>query len=156
MRLQVHVGCVFSYAWIVTDWILAAEGSPAEEEGTSRGFGLLGKVRKVRSSLDANTTPLAPPPKLRRMKTFANLRRPTPMTSLQGKSIETLARLGGYGYLMLTDLAPCPVQLPAYVVATLMFLHKYGWWLFLLRHDLTDPGFLQVLTLPRSSSSPAI
>ena len=50
MRLQVHVGCVFSYAWIVTDWILAAEGSPAEEEGTSRGFGLLGKVGKVRSA----------------------------------------------------------------------------------------------------------
>ncbi|KAJ5413064.1 hypothetical protein N7465_005369 [Penicillium sp. CMV-2018d] len=105
----------------------SAEGNPTEEEGTSRrGFGLLGKVRKVRSSLDADTTPLAPPPKLRRMKTFANLRRPAPMTSLQGKSIETLARLGGYGYLMLTDLAPCPVQLPAYIVATLMFLHKYG------------------------------
>ncbi|KGO70732.1 Rho GTPase activation protein [Penicillium expansum] len=105
-----------------------AEGNPAaEEQGPSRrGFGLLGKVRKVRSSLDANTTPLAPPPKLRRMKTFANLRRPTPMTSLQGRSIETLARLGGYGYLMLKDLGPCPVQLPAYIVATLMFLHKYG------------------------------
>ncbi|CAI7670673.1 unnamed protein product [Penicillium crustosum] len=104
-----------------------AEGNPTEEEGTSRrGLGLLGKVRKVRSSLDADTTPLAPPPKLRRMKTFANLRRPTSMTSLQGRSIETLARLGGYGYLMLTDLAPCPVQLPAYIVATLMFLHKYG------------------------------
>ncbi|KAJ5932442.1 hypothetical protein N7516_006931 [Penicillium verrucosum] len=104
-----------------------AEGNPTEEEGTSRrGFGLLGKVRKVRSSLDADTTPLAPPPKLRRMKTFANLRRPTPMTSLQGRSIETLARLGGYGYLMLTDLAPCPAQLPAYIVSTLLFLHKYG------------------------------
>ncbi|KAG0157612.1 hypothetical protein PDIDSM_4797 [Penicillium digitatum] len=107
---------------------LPVEGDPAtEEQGPSRrGFGLLGKVRKVRSSLDADTTPLAPPPKLRRMKTFANLRRPTPMTSLQGRSIETLARLGGHGYLMLTDLAPSPVQLPAYLVATLMFLHKYG------------------------------
>ncbi|CAG8909101.1 unnamed protein product [Penicillium egyptiacum] len=105
-----------------------AERNPdTEEQGTSRrGFGLLGKVRKVRSSLDADTTPLAPAPKLRRMKTFANMRRPNPMTSLQGKSIETLARLGGHGYLMLTDLAPCPVQLPAYIVATLLFLHKYG------------------------------
>jgi hypothetical protein len=107
-----------------------------EEPGTSRrGFGLLGKVRKVRSSLEADTTPLAPAPKLRRMKTFANMHRPNPMTSLQGRSIETLSRLGGHGYLMLTDLAPCPAQLPAYIVATLMFLHKYGWWRRLLRHD---------------------
>ncbi|OQE85757.1 hypothetical protein PENNAL_c0023G08874 [Penicillium nalgiovense] len=105
-----------------------SEGNPpTEEQGTSRrGFGLLGKVRKVRSSLEADTTPLAPAPKLRRMKTFANMHRPNPMTSLQGRSIETLSRLGGHGYLMLTDLAPCPVQLPAYIVATLMFLHKYG------------------------------
>lgn len=69
------------------------------------------------------------------MKTLANIRRPSTMTSLQGRSIQTLARLGGHGYLMLTELAPCPVQLPAYIVATLMFLHKYGWWLPLLRHD---------------------
>ncbi|KAJ5952059.1 uncharacterized protein N7479_010472 [Penicillium vulpinum] len=104
-----------------------AEGNPAEEQSASRrGLGLLGKVRKVRSSLAPDTTPLAPAPKLRRMKTFANLRRPVPMTLLQGRSIETLARLGGHGYLMLTDLAPCPVQLPAYIVATLMFLHKYA------------------------------
>ncbi|KAJ6184706.1 hypothetical protein N7519_006007 [Penicillium mononematosum] len=105
-----------------------SEGNqPTEEAGTSRhGFGLLGKVRKVRSSLEADTTPLAPAPKLRRMKTFANMHRPNPMTSLHGRSIESLSRLGGHGYLMLTDLAPCPVQLPAYIVATLMFLHKYG------------------------------
>ncbi|KAJ5177752.1 Rho GTPase activation protein [Penicillium coprophilum] len=103
-----------------------AEGN-AEQQGSSRReIRLLGKVRKVRSSLAPDTAPLAPVPKLRRMKTFANLRRPDPMTSLQGRSIETLARLGGHGYLMLTELAPCPVQLPAYIVATLMFLHKYG------------------------------
>ncbi|KAI2707133.1 hypothetical protein CBS147317_638 [Penicillium roqueforti] len=97
------------------------------EQATSRrGFGLLGRVRKVRSSLDVDTTPLVPAPKLRRMKTLANIRRPSTMTSLQGRSIQTLARLGGHGYLMLTELAPCPVQLPAYIVATLMFLHKYG------------------------------
>ncbi|KAJ5199858.1 Rho GTPase activation protein [Penicillium cf. griseofulvum] len=105
----------------------SAEGNPTEKQGESRrGFVLLGKVRKVRSNLAPDTAPLAPAPKLRRMKTFASLRRPIPMTSLQGRSIETLARLGGHGYLMLTDLAPYPVQLPAYIVATLMFLHKYG------------------------------
>lgn len=119
----------FVYARMTINCLLAAESTPvAEEEDTGRrGFRLLSKVRKVRSNLAADTTPLAPTPKLRRMKTFANLRRPSrSMTSLQGRSIETLARLGGHGYLMLADLAPCPVQLPACIVATLMFLHKYG------------------------------
>ncbi|KAJ5496651.1 Rho GTPase activation protein [Penicillium fimorum] len=110
--------------------IADGDSPPAEatvgEQGTSRRVGLLGKVRKVRSNLAPDTPPLAPIPKLRRMKTFANLLRPDPMTSLQGRSIETLARLGGHGYLMLTELTPCPAQLPAYIVATLMFLHKYG------------------------------
>ncbi|KAJ5356090.1 Rho GTPase activation protein [Penicillium concentricum] len=101
-------------------------GNVEEQGANRRRVGLLGKVRKVRSNLAPDTPPLAPVPKLRRMKTFANLRRPDPMTSLQGRSIETLARLGGHGYLMLTELAPCPAQLPAYIVATLMFLHKYG------------------------------
>ncbi|KAJ5817586.1 Rho GTPase activation protein [Penicillium robsamsonii] len=110
--------------------ITDGDSPPAEtnvgDPGASRRVGLLGKVRKVRSNLAPETPPLAPIPKLRRMKTFANLRRLDPMTSLQGRSIETLARLGGHGYLMLTELAPCPAQLPAYIVATLVFLHKYG------------------------------
>ncbi|KAJ5782413.1 hypothetical protein N7457_004187 [Penicillium paradoxum] len=107
----------------------ASSPAPEEEDTSRRGFKFLGKVRKVRSSnLATDTAPLAPTPKLRRIKTFANLHRPgsSAMTSLQGRSVETLARLGGHGYLMLVDLAPCPVQLPACIVATLMFLHKYG------------------------------
>ncbi|CAI7585188.1 unnamed protein product [Penicillium glandicola] len=119
------------------------EGNVTDEGTTRRGFGLLGKVRKVRSSLTADTVPLEPTPKLRRMKTFANLRRPNPMTSLQGRSIQTLARLGGHGYLMLTDLGPCPSQLPAYIVATVMFLHKYG---LETPEIFIQPGDLKVAT----------
>lgn len=67
-------------------------------------------------------------PKLRRTKTFANFaRRPSPMTSLRGKSIETLARLGGHSFLVLpAELAPSPLQLPACIVATVMYLRKGG------------------------------
>ncbi|KAJ5121424.1 uncharacterized protein N7515_009385 [Penicillium bovifimosum] len=104
-----------------------AGATPATEEETGRRrFGFLGKVRKVRSNLAVDTAPPSPTPKLRRRKTFANLRHPNPMTSLEGRSIETLARLGGHAYLMHTDLAPCPAQLPACIVAMLNFLHKYG------------------------------
>lgn len=67
-------------------------------------------------------------PKLRRTKTFANFaRRTSPMTSLRGKSVENLARLGGHSYLVLpSDLAPFPMQLPACIVATVMYLRKLG------------------------------
>jgi hypothetical protein len=84
----------------------------------------MSRVRKVRSGLAADTNPQTP--KLRRTKTFATLRRPVPMTSLRGRSVETLARLGGHAFLMLADLAPFPLQLPACIVATVMFLHRYG------------------------------
>ncbi|KAJ5558337.1 hypothetical protein N7535_008550 [Penicillium sp. DV-2018c] len=117
------------------------EAAPATEEQETgrRRFRFLGKVRKVRSSLAADTAPPSPLPKLRRRKTFANLRHPNPMTSLEGRSVETLARLGGHAHLMHTDLAPCPAQLPACIVAMLNYLHKYGLGtpgLFIHRGDL--------------------
>ena len=47
------------------------------------------------------------------------------MSSLRGKSIEDIARLGGHSYLMLPlDLAPAPLQLPACIVAMVMYLKK--------------------------------
>lgn len=78
-------------------------------------------------------------PKLRRTKTFANFtRRPSPMTSLRGKSIETLARLGGHSFLVLpVDLAPSPLQLPACIVAMVMYLRKNGK-SFFLRHGVAN------------------
>lgn len=67
-------------------------------------------------------------PRLRRTKTFADLlRRPEPMTSLHGMSAEKLARLGGSSFITLPfDLAPAPLHLPACIVASIMFLRKYG------------------------------
>lgn len=47
------------------------------------------------------------------------------MSSLRGKTVENLARLGGHSYLILpSDLAPAPLQLPACLVATVMYLRK--------------------------------
>jgi hypothetical protein len=97
-------------------------GNPAELEIQGRR-GLFGRLRKSRSSLEPQTK--APKPMLRQMKTFANLRR-NPMTVLQGKSLETLARLGGQTFIMIKDLGPPPLQLPACIVAAVMFLHRYG------------------------------
>ncbi|KAJ5656229.1 hypothetical protein N7507_008179 [Penicillium longicatenatum] len=62
--------------------------------------------------------------KLRRTKTFANLgHRPSPMSSLRGKSVEFIARLGGHSYLILpSNLAPAPLKLPACIVAMVVYL----------------------------------
>lgn len=100
-----------------------ATGINQEEEEALNHRGLFSRVRKVRSNLDPVQ---APAPKLRRMKTFANLRRATPLTSLCGKSIETLARLGGQSYIVSKELGPSPLQLPACMVAAFTFLHRYG------------------------------
>lgn len=59
------------------------------------------------------------------MKTFANLRN-NPMTSLRDITVENLARLGGHSYIMIMDLGPPPLQLPACIVAAVMYLHRYG------------------------------
>lgn len=65
---------------------------------------------------------------LRRMKTFANFQsRPTPMDSLRGKSLMTLARLGGHSFLELPgDFAPGPLKLPACFVLMARYLRSYG------------------------------
>lgn len=88
----------------------------------------LRRVRPVQSNLTLEVDSQPPVPKLRRTKTFANFtRRPSPMSSLRGKSIETLARLGGHSFIILpADLAPSPLQLPACIVAPVMYLRKFG------------------------------
>lgn len=98
---------------------------------------LLNRVRPVQSNLKLEVESQPPAPKLRRTKTFASFaRRPSPMTSLRGKSVETLARLGGHSFLVLpADLAPYPLQLPACIVATVMYLRKCGMCFPPLRHD---------------------
>jgi hypothetical protein len=62
------------------------------------------------------------------MKTFTTLFTGSClMTSLQGKSLETLARLGGFGFLTLPgDFAPTTLNLPVCFVATINHLRSYG------------------------------
>lgn len=75
---------------------------------------LFQRVRPAQSNLNLGADSQSSAPKLRRTKTFANFaRRPSPMTSLRGKSVETLARLGGHSFLVLpSDLAPFPCSYP--------------------------------------------
>lgn len=53
------------------------------------------------------------------------------MTSLRGRSLESIARLGGHSYLVWgTNLIPGPLKLPACFVAMILYLRKYGLWIF--------------------------
>ncbi|KAL4943598.1 hypothetical protein BDV06DRAFT_221054 [Aspergillus oleicola] len=88
---------------------------------------LLGRIRTMRSSLQIRTEPSVPRARsLRRRKTFSALpARPTFMTSLRGKSLETLARLGGFSLLTLPgDFAPTTLSLPVCFVATINHLRS--------------------------------
>ncbi|KAL4994351.1 hypothetical protein BDV10DRAFT_203841 [Aspergillus recurvatus] len=76
---------------------------------------LLGRIRIMRSTMHIRSEPAMPRARsLRRMKTFTALPdRPYLMTSLLGRPLETLARLGGYSFLTLPgDFAPATMSLP--------------------------------------------
>ncbi|KAJ6119596.1 hypothetical protein N7523_003876 [Penicillium sp. IBT 18751x] len=106
----------------------ADEKPRADEENVSRRHRLFHRVRPVQSSLTLEVDSQPRAPRLRRARTFASLgRRADPMTSLQGRSIETLARLGGHSFIVLpSHLAPSPLQLPACIVMCVMYLRKRG------------------------------
>ncbi|KAL4968928.1 uncharacterized protein BDV14DRAFT_132776 [Aspergillus stella-maris] len=86
----------------------------------------LGRIRTMRSSLQIREPSVPRARSLRRRKTFSALpARPTFMTSLQGKSLETLARLGGFSLLTLPgDFAPTTLSLPVCFVATINHLRS--------------------------------
>lgn len=49
------------------------------------------------------------------------------MNSLNGRSLETLARLGGCSVLTLpADFAPASMRLPSCIVATISYLRTHG------------------------------
>lgn len=92
---------------------------------------ILGRIRSMRSNIQMR--PQSVPPeteqrRVRRMKTFANLSsRSDPFSVLKGKSLETLARLGGYSYLKpQADFAPAVLKLPVCFAATATYLQIYG------------------------------
>ncbi|KAL4974724.1 hypothetical protein BDW66DRAFT_80673 [Aspergillus desertorum] len=107
---------------------------------------LLGRIRMMRSTMHIRSEPAMPRARgLRRMKTFTALPdRPYLMTSLLGKPLETLARLGGYSFLTLPgDFAPATMSLPVCFVATINYLRTYG---TLVQNLFADPGDLETAT----------
>ena len=115
----------------IADGVLGDQ--PSEEEVTEckslrRRDRIFGRIRVMRSNL-AMKVPTEPEERgLRRMKTFANFSTRTPrMASLRGKSLVTLARLGGQSLLDLPgDFAPTTLKLPVCFVTTALYLRCNG------------------------------
>lgn len=87
-----------------------------------------GRIRTMRSTLQLGSSDAPRKRTLRRMRTFASLsRRSADMTSLKGKPLEGLARLGGYNLLTLpADFAPTKLKLPVCFVAIITYLGCFG------------------------------
>lgn len=81
----------------------------------------------MRSNVQMRSQPMPPEseqPKLRRMKTLTSLSsRSDSFSALKGKSLETLARLGGHSFLELPkDFVPALLKLPVCFAATAGYL----------------------------------
>ncbi|KAF7170405.1 hypothetical protein CNMCM5623_002879 [Aspergillus felis] len=102
---------------------------------------IIRRIRTVRSTFHLKAQSMPQERKLRRMKTFANLSYCSyRMDSLAGKSLETLARLGGHSFLAYPgDFAPTALKLPVCFVATATYLRCRG---PLVRDLFFDPGDL--------------
>ncbi|KAF7122139.1 hypothetical protein CNMCM5793_000095 [Aspergillus hiratsukae] len=102
---------------------------------------IIRRIRTVRSTFHIKNQSMPQERKLRRMKTFANLSYCSyRMDSLAGKSLETLARLGGHSFLAYPgDFAPTALKLPVCFVATATYLRCRG---PLVRDLFFDPGDL--------------
>ncbi|KAJ5713190.1 uncharacterized protein N7483_010371 [Penicillium malachiteum] len=121
---------------------------PAEDESDNqaRRRHRFGRVRPTQSH--STLAPTHSPAKLRRTKTFASLaHRSSPMSSLRGRSIEDIARLGGHSFLILPYyLAPVALQLPACIVAMVMYLRKGFSGAPPYPHVFEDPGDIRAAT----------
>ncbi|PYH31736.1 uncharacterized protein BO87DRAFT_339913 [Aspergillus neoniger CBS 115656] len=98
-----------------------------------------GRIRTMRSTLQLGSSDAPRKRTLRRMRTFASLsRRSADMTSLKGKPLEDLARLGGYNLLTLpADFAPTKLKLPVCFVAIITYL---GCFAPIVRNVFVDAG----------------
>ena len=126
---------------------------------------LYGRIRTMRSSLQLGSSDAPRKRTLRRMRTFASVsRRSYEMTSLKGKPLDHLARLGGYNLLALpADFAPTKLRLPVCFVAIITYLGCFGRNpQFSTKDTLSGSNYLLIdviLQLPlyeMSSSIPAI
>ncbi|GFG04577.1 hypothetical protein IFM5058_01995 [Aspergillus udagawae] len=102
---------------------------------------IIRRIRTVRSTFHLKAQSMPQERRLRRMKTFANLSYCSyRMDSLAGKTLETLARLGGHSFLAYPgDFAPTALKLPVCFVATATYLRCRG---PLVRDLFFDPGDL--------------
>jgi hypothetical protein len=58
---------------------------------------------------------------------LANLSAHFRLGALKGKTLEELARLGGYSFLHLqAEYAPAPLKLPMFIAATALYLLRHG------------------------------
>ncbi|EAW13151.1 uncharacterized protein ACLA_015970 [Aspergillus clavatus NRRL 1] len=98
------------------------------EELPRRRDRIIRRIRTMRSTLHVKGQGVPPERTLRRMKTFANLpSRAYGMNLLSGRSLESLARLGGHSFLALPgDFAPAALKLPVCFVATATYLRSRG------------------------------
>ncbi|GES59748.1 hypothetical protein ATEIFO6365_0002007900 [Aspergillus terreus] len=115
-----------------------------EEKLSKRRSTIFGRIRSIRSSFHLKARPSIPHERsLRRRKTFAHLpNRSYEMCSLRGKSLETLARLGGHSFLNLpADFVPATLRLPSCFVATVTYLRYFG---PTVRNLFVDAGDLKV------------
>ncbi|PLB44340.1 hypothetical protein P170DRAFT_468042 [Aspergillus steynii IBT 23096] len=113
---------------------------PGEKKVTRRRTGIF---KRVQSSLHLKvpTSPTQQRP-LRRMRTFAHFpSRSHGMTSLKGRSLDSLTRLGGHSFLNLpAEFAPSTLRLPVCFVATATYLKVFA---PAVRHLFHDPGDLK-------------
>ncbi|GLA12325.1 hypothetical protein AnigIFM62618_007462 [Aspergillus niger] len=132
--LGTHGGAEWGQVSVSDD--IAAERSPdSRQSHTATGDDhprrrdkFYGRIRTMRSTLQLGSSDAPRKRTLRRMRTFASLsRRSADMTSLKGKPLEDLARLGGYNLLSLpADFAPTKLRLPVCFVAIITYLGCFG------------------------------
>ncbi|KAL4867544.1 hypothetical protein BDV12DRAFT_118737 [Aspergillus spectabilis] len=125
---------------------LAEPPALAVERFERRRDRLFGRLRTMRSTIQIRSEPAVPRARnLRRMKTFTTLpARACLMTSLRGKPLESLARLGGYSLLTLPgDFAPTTLSLPVCFVATINYLRFFA---PMVQNLFVDPGDLETAT----------
>ncbi|KAL5366087.1 hypothetical protein BJX96DRAFT_180412 [Aspergillus floccosus] len=117
---------------------------PAEEKLSKRRSTIFGRIRSIRSSFHLKARSSIPHERsLRRMTTFAHLpNQYYEMCLLRGKSLETLARLGGHSFLTLpAGFAPATLRLPSCFVAIVTYLRYFA---PTVRNLFVDAGDLKV------------
>lgn len=115
---------IFSHGATVDNPCLIEDNEPPRRRDR-----VIGRIRVMRSTLHMKAQPAVTHARaLRRMKTFANFSsRFCELSALKGRSLESLARLGGHSFLSLpVEFAPTTLRLPTCFVATISYLKCFG------------------------------